>query len=76
MNFFTSWLLKVIVNYRTCHIAVTLTLNLILQNVGAISEAKCDEVGISFLFGYNKENYFGSEEGAVNCNLEYFFESQ
>jgi hypothetical protein len=75
VNFFTSWLLKVLFNYRTGHITITSTLNLILQNVGANSEAKCDEVGISFLFGYNKENYFGSEERYVNCNLEYFYES-
>jgi hypothetical protein len=28
------------------------------------------------LFGYNKENYFDSEERSVNFNLEYFFLSR
>lgn len=49
MNFFTSWLLKVLFNYRTGHITITSTLNLILQNVVVNSETKCHEVGISFL---------------------------
>ena len=67
--------LKVLFNYRAGHITITSALNLILQNVGTNSEAKFDEVGISFLFVCNKENYFDREEKSVNCNLKYFYES-